>query len=309
MTKSKQRKLKMAMMIGFAVLSTTSLAVSSFAWFITRRKATFEVSQLTVISPDAFSFYAYRGNPVSSYNPEASTGDLEHPNKTFEDDFIALDQNTPSATRDEYLSFNGMYPGKAMTFAFKLVDRTAASLSITKLTSNDATMQGIKGTDNNPQPRYISNYSPANTSINVGWAMNIYVTTLTVDHGYTSFVNDPSNDYEASDLFRYDETSENSAYHRANYLAGNVSSNVVTLSNPIPLFSSSSLSGTTYVFFSVMFSDESSTYFEEVNGNSGTATPVTEIPTTGTRYFRKSVNGNSNCYSNLKFAINELRLV
>ncbi|MBE6127568.1 MAG: hypothetical protein E7182_06305 [Erysipelotrichaceae bacterium] len=293
----------MLMMIGFAVLSTSSLAVASFAWFTASTKASANFSNLTVLSPDSVVLYAYKGNPDPSYVPEKD-------GNKFDDDFVPLDNNTQESIRTQYADFNGMYPGKAMTFAFKIENKSSAALSITKLTSNDALLEGLKGTDNQHQYRYVANSTPSEL-INIGWAMDIYVTTLTSDSGYSSFANDPSNNYAAEDKFLYgSDAVVESKYRKETYLAGTTANNVITLTNQIPLFSSDELDAdaTTYLFFSVLFSDHDSTYYQEVNGNSGTATDLDVIPTSGDRYFRKTTSGNSNCYSNLTFAINELSL-
>ena len=229
----------------------------------------------------------------------------------FDDDFVPLDNNTQESTRAQFADFNGMYPGKAMTFAFKIENKSSASLSITKLTSNDSNMQGLVGTDDQPQDRFVATTSEEEL-INVGWAINIYATTLVADTGYTSYVNDPSNEYQREDKFLYEGgiTVSDESHRRATYLAGSTTNNVVTLTNPISLFDSSSLDDTktTYLFFSVMFSDESSTFYKEVASDSGTAEEIDVIPPTGNRYFKKATTGNSNCYGNLTFALNELLL-
>lgn len=293
MSRAKERKIKMLLMIGFAVLSTSSLAAATFAWF-TVIPARMQSGTMTVTSVDAFDFYAYKGNPDDSYVPE-------HEGNDFEDDFVLLDENTSPADLALYTSLSGIAPGKAMTFAFKYENRTSASVEITKLTSNDGVMQNLS------QKCYVANQATT-TPVNVGWAINIYTTAITTTSGYADYVNDPSDGYTAEDLFLYDELSANSAYHRANYLAGTTSSNIVTLTNPLTVFQSDSLSGDTYILLSVMFSDESSTYFQEVDGDSGTASPIDIAPESGNRYFRKATTGNSNCYGNLSFAINEIRL-
>ena len=308
MTKAKERKLKLVTMIGFAVLSVSALTVSTFAWFTTRNKATFQTGTMVIDSVDDFDFYAYKGNPDDSYVPEEEIE--EDVFNKFDDDFIHLGADDSQATKDHYLSLNGMYPGKAMTFAFKTT-KSSFNVSISKITSNDADREGITYTSSGQsytQHRYVN--GKTNMEVNVGWAMNVYVQVFTADSGYSSFVTNPSNDYTATDLFRYDELSETADYHRASYLAGSedTNSHVVTLTNPIPLYSGTSLTGTNYVIISVLFSDHKSTYFQEVDGTSGTAKPVDTIPTMGDRYFKQSDSGSSNCYSNLTFALNELKL-
>ena len=296
-------------MIGFTLVSTSSLAVATFAWLTTNSKATLSSGLMTVSSPDSVVLYAYKGNPNASYEPEKEVDEVQ---RTFDDDFVGLTKDSDAATLNTYANFNGMYPGKSMTFAFKLENKSSASLAISKITSNDAAMEGLKGTDGEIQNRYHVAADSSTTSINVGWAFDIYVTTLEADSGYSSFVLDPSNEYTAEDFFKYGGPDVPEAYQRDTYLAGSTTNNVVTLTSPISLFSSTELDATktTYLFFSIHFSDDSSTYYREVEGTGGTAPTVDVIPAQGDRFFRKdpSENGSSNCYSNLTFAINELLL-
>lgn len=311
MTKGRERKLKLALMIGFAVVSTSSLAVSTFAWFVSRAKATLSTSTMVVDSPDDFDFYAYAGNPDSSYVPEdLKPGEEEGGERYgFDHDFVKLSRDDDAATLNHYLSMNGIYPGRSLTFAFDVQGRSNAKISITKITSNDAVKQGIKGSDKNIQHRYAMK-GTTEVEVNVGWAIDIYAMELTSDSVYASFVTDPSNGYTSTDdLFLYDDMSDDTTKHATAYLAGSEDDNhVITLTNPIELYSSDDLTDVKYVLISVLYSDAPSTYFKEVESSSGSAPVIDVVPEKGDRYFRKDSDiGTSNCYSNLTFALNELK--
>ncbi len=285
MTKSKQRKLKMAMMIGFAVLSTTSLAVSSFAWFIVKNKATFNVNQLTVEAPDDFAFYAYKGNRDASHTLQS----------TFADDFTLINSSNLSTETN----LTDLKPGDVKTYCIVISSHDTSknvTLNITKITSNDANMQSGKH-------RYVHG---GTVEINIGWAINIYSTAATsnASTGYSSFVTSTT----GTDKFTY--TNNN----RSTYLAGTTDGNAINLSTPIPVFDTTVASATVYLYYSVVFDNSNEVLYREVDS---TGDSVLIPGSASTRYFKVYNNSdsaleksrcNSNCYQGLTFALNSLSL-
>lgn len=292
-------KLSLLASMGVSLLAVASASISTFAWFQAQADVTITASgastTITVTKPDDYSFFAYKGNKLSSWTP----------NNTFENDFIEI---TSAEILAQQTDLSGIYPGQKFTYAVKIENKTSANLKITKIKSNDTSMESIS------RARVV--WQQTSTYINIGWAMNIYSTSVAATTPsyaqYSGFVSNPASGNE--DMFKYDEfdttqdEDENYIYRRAYYLEGTTSSNVVALKRPISIFSSSSLSGTTYIFYSVVFSNEDTTYFKEMDGGSGTAEEIDIPKPTGTRYFKKVTYGNSNCYSGLTFALTELKL-
>lgn len=290
--------------VAIGLLAISTAGVSTYAWFQANASATINATSasttITVSKPDDYTFYAYKGNKLDSWD---SSG-------TFNNDFVAL---TTSSLVNTYTSFEGIYPGKNMIFALSISSASSAEIEIRKIKSNDSNMEGLS------QNRYVAGTSNG-TLINIGWAIDIYstcvsVTTSTVPAyaNYSSFISDPSSGNE--DQFLYDELSNDSAHHRATYLAASsTTNNVITLSNPISIFDENSLDPTkdTFIFYSVTFSNSNTTYFNEVSAateSSGTPTIIDIVPASGSRYFKKATAGNSNCYGGLSFALPELALL
>ena len=293
------RKAKLSLIASIAVglLAITTAGVSTWAWFEANANATVSGtnnnSTLLVSKPDDYVFYSYRGNRTYDYVPENEGND-------FDDDFIPITSDEALAAETD---LTGIYPGQNLTFAIRITNIASASLKINKIKSNDSTMEGIS------RDRVV--WQNTTKKINIGWAINIHSTFLTTTTGYSSYVNDPSTG--SADKFLYDELDGVPAHSRANYLAASsTTDNVITLSTPIEIFNSSSLngSGDTYIFYSVVFSNSNTTFFQEMASNSGSADEV-DIPPSGAgaRYFKKVTTGNSNCYGGLSFALTELELV
>ncbi len=301
------RKAKASLIASIAVglLAITTAGVSTYAWFQASANATVQTvgndCEITVAKPDDFVFYKYNGNKTT-YTP-GLTDNNDDGVIDFYDDFTPLVSSSDMATET---SLTGMYPGQAMTFAIKLTNVTSASVDITKVKSNDSVMEGLS------QNRYVSGQGSATAMpVNVGWAMNVFATSFTTkaSSNYTTFVGSPSGE----DKFKYDELDNTQAggnyiYHRAYYLAGATASNVVTLTRPINIFSTSSTSDQLFIVYSVVFSNNDSTYFNEVDGYAGSPNVINVPPESGNRYFSKNTSGNSNCYASLSFALKEIKI-
>ncbi len=100
----------MLLMIGFAVLSTSSLAVASYAWFTQSQKATASFTSITVA--DVFSdynLYTFSGNTAAHGYPTTTPG----ASGTFSTDFALVSQGTT-------LSATALYPGRSLTYCLEL---------------------------------------------------------------------------------------------------------------------------------------------------------------------------------------------
>ena len=94
--------------VAIGLLAISTAGVSTYAWFQANASATINATSasttITVSKPDDYTFYAYKGNKLDSWD---SSG-------TFNNDFVAL---TTSSLVNTYTSFEGIYPGKNMIFA------------------------------------------------------------------------------------------------------------------------------------------------------------------------------------------------
>ena len=265
------------------LLAVTTAGVSTYAWFVSNSSATITANSsettITANKPDDYAFYGYIGNTAS----HTYTG-------TFATDFEAITSLNLAAKT----SFSNCYPTQAMTFAVVMTGCTIGEyidLDLTKVTSNNINNQ------DGAKHRYISSTS---TEINIGWAIDIYTKCVaSPNSNYNDLINQ-TNTLSASDKFGC--TSVNTS----TYLAGSRTDNVITLSSSKSLYHATATATTMYLFYTVYFSNASTTWYSEVDGSGNAMT----VPGTGsTRYFVSDTStGNSNCYAGLTFALNELSL-
>lgn len=273
--------------VGLTAILTS--AVSTFAWYTSNAQATVNVvtnsTIITTNKPDDYVFYSYNGNRSSSFVK----------NGTFSHDFTAI---TSSSILDLETDLSGIYPGKALTFAIEISNPSSVSLSVTKIKSNDSVKQGLA------QRRKVANQS---YNVNVGWAMDVYAQGFTgaagnAATGYSTYLDDPSSGN--TDKFNYSATNNRSVLE-----AAGDANHVITLGSPLSLFTNGSVSAAYYyIFYTVLFSNDADTFYQEVASDSGSAAAIEIPPASGPRYFKKATTGNSNCYGSLDFALSELKL-
>ena len=266
------------------LLAITTAGVSTYAWFQANSSATVTAEStsttITAAKPDDYAFYAYKGNKASY----TYTG-------TFATDFEAI----TSLNIEEKTSFTNFYPNKAMTFAVVMTGCTVGntiSLNLTKVTSNTINKQNVS------KHRLVRNGAK---EINIGWAIDIYTKCVaSPNSSYNDLVNEPDT-LSAGDKFLC------SSGNDTTYLAASsTAANVITLSSAISLYNANATATSMYLFYTVYFTNSSSTWYKEVN-STGTALLVES--TENTRYFdADTTNGNSNCFAGLTFALNELTL-
>ena len=280
------RKAKLSLIASIAVglLAITTAGVSTYAWFQANSSATITANStsttITVNKPDEYAFYAYKGNNAS----HTYTG-------TFATDFEAI----TSLNLAEKTTFSNFYPTKAMTFAVAMEGCTVGnpiSLNLTKVTSNTINKQ------NASKHRLVRSGAK---EINVGWAIDIYTKCVaSPNSNYNDLINQTST-LSAGDKFAC--TSANDSTYLA---ASSTEGNIITLSSSISLYNQNATATTMYLFYTVYFTNATSTWYKEV---SSTGTVLSLESTENTRYFdADSSNGNSNCFAGLTFALNELTL-
>lgn len=288
MKSSGKRKLSLMWTIISSIAMVGTASVATFAWFQASAAAEVHTAStsttITTSKPDDYEFYYYNKNKLDTYNS---------PNGTYANDFeLVTSSNISTVT-----NMDGMYPGQKLTFCVKLsgktVDADSVQLKITHITSNTTVQESIA------QRRVIRTGSYANMDINIGWAMNIYSTVLGTNNStvpaYSTFITSPS-----GDKFTH------SPSNNSTYLAGSKSGNIIELTTPISVVSSTTATHSNmYLMYTIEFSNANTTYYKEVN-SSGTDLPVP--PDSGTRYFDSNTSGTSNCYAGLSFQLNTLSL-
>ena len=274
MTRARERKLRMLMMIGFAVLSTSSLAVASFAWFTSSQKATASFTQLRVDAGLQYEFYAYNDN---GYDALPSFDEED----TFEDHFTIVDSETLQNN-----NVVGWWPGQKATFAIKVLSFGGTNISLY--------LDEYSVSLGSPTRQTVSGGADFNGGIEVRmeWAIDIFAGQSATSDGFKSFM---AND-TPSDLLDIDVGT--SIAH---------SKTTGAILDPLCDFSELSTPGDLYMFYTVSFSNDSSTWFVETDSaKNPIAAPE---PGASVRYFNHdTATGNSSCYSGLEFHINTLRV-
>ena len=274
MTKAKERKIKLALMIGFAVVSTASLAVSSFAWFTSSRTATVNFTQLVVDAGLEFTFYAYKDNFKDPANDDYTvTGyqasSLDH---GFDQDFVEI-------TQSSWTTFQGMYPGDKLTFAIEVkgISTTGIALDVVRF-------------DSGRSPSLFAEINSANVPIEFAWAIDVFGEASAEPSYYTKFVqgyqyeNDqedhpvPLEDAMEAGGFNFGESISDTAANRH-----------------FNILESTRISDNkTYLFYTICFSNGPGTFMSLKTGSTTVYVPNEE--------------GNSNCYKGLGYQIKELSI-
>ena len=263
------------MMIGFAVLSTSSLAVASFAWFTASTKATASFTQLRVDAGLQYEFYAYNDNGYSGV-PSFEEED------TFDEMFTLVDSENPNNN-----NVIGWWPGQKATFAIKVLAFGGSNISL-YLDQYSVTLAS------NPTRQTVSDGKDFSGGIEIRmeWAIDIYAGQAVSSGGFKSFMSDA----DPSDLLDIDVGTQ--IDH---------ATTTGTITNPLCAFTDLATPGDLYMFYTVCFSDDNSTWFTETDASKNPiAAPE---PGASARYFNHdTAGGNSSCYAGLEFHINTLRV-
>ena len=312
-------KLSLLASTGVSLLAVASASISTFAWFQAQADVTITTSgastTITVNKPDSYTFFAYKGNIESSWDKKGDS---------FGDDFVRIVDSSSLAI---YTNFSNFVPGNRFVYCVKIEQAKGLKILLKKLISNDSTKQGLT----HQRRSYVGEHL-----INVGWAIDIFEYEESVAHE-----SNPSNsyltmigiDYATSaypDRFNFTEPAYGTTDPLAASGEGSSPNKVITLSSDVKIYdnktstanyakSTSDLDTTkdTYVFFSVLFSNHNSTYYQLVKGSTDSS-PIYEYPTSEVtsnssvydvdldRYYYKQTGGDSSCYADLKFAFSEI---
>ena len=288
MTKrERERKIKMFGMIGMSILVISSLATATYAWF-TKINVSASTGTLTVIAPDDYSYYSYKGNNDPSHTP---TG-------TFGDDFLKVTNENKEAETN----FTGMYPGQSKIYCIEIASKTAGndvSLVINSLISNNALKQG---------DTYKRTVSGTTTEINVGWAIDITSMASTDGSGYYE-----GNDSDWLVVKNASGPLSGDIFNETNFPtstlnSGSHANQIISLGTPVSMFTANATQKawtSIYIFYRVYFSDATTTLYGEINASGGYNVPVTD----GNRVFQADAEGGtSNCYAGLTFQLKTLTL-
>ena len=277
-----------------SLICVMSASISTFAWFQAEANVQIQTSSssatITVTKGLDYFLYAYKGN----YADKNTDGDVigystPYTITSFSSDFYLIDSD---AKQTKALASNGLWPGRRLTFCLAVTGlaKTHVKLDLTRFTSERAAASESR------LARYV--YTTTQTSILVesAWAFNIYADSATTNSNYSRHLN--------LKAIADGTTALESQFNKTPGNAIAKDSGKTYTTETIPLVNSTAISsGTSFIFYTLEFSNSSDTFYEEVNG-SGTA--ITVPPDEGSRFFHKNTGGNSNCYEGLSFGINGL---
>lgn len=272
--KKMNRKLKTRLKIvgatGTAVFTLFSAFTATYAWFASNSSVTATGMQISVMTPPDVNFELFYLSSFTDSNSDTQDGNLntttninsgyevEYQNATFTE--IDMDNlPTPNPTDIQHL-----WPAHKLTFAVTIDSGEASKLSLTDWTETAGTV----GTPKVSAEQYVR----------LSWAIDIYGAAYSVT-ATNSKATDIATAYRTSyfgaaktDVFNYSQSN----------LAPTSDKPELDVVGSIP---SISAGNRVIVFFTVEFSNASSTYYRY-----DTATDY---------YVLDSANGNSNCYESL----------
>lgn len=106
--REKERKIKMFGMIGMSIFLIGSLTTASYAWFVSRNKATVQVTNLTIA--DVYSDYI-----IYEYTENNDTHGYRDPLTTYD-----FSEHFEPLAQDASLSASALYPGQSLTYCLEL---------------------------------------------------------------------------------------------------------------------------------------------------------------------------------------------
>lgn len=260
------------MMIGFAVLSTSSLAVASFAWFTSNQKATVSTTQLKVQSGLQFKFYAYLGNFKNNDSSNAVTGyQTSTLNNGFDNDFVEI-------TDDSWTTMSNMYPGDKLTFAIEVSGITTEIIGL-----------DVKDFNGGRSNTLFAIIEDADVPIEITWAMDLFGDSSSDPSYYTRFVAGEAYELDEDDNPVALEDTIEPSFPFGSAVPDNHDEHAFTVMDTDRIANEK-----TYLFYTLCFSNEPTTYFTSYNNST-------------TRYVH-SDSGTSDVYKGLSFAITQLEV-
>ena len=270
MNRKLRTRLKIVGATGTAVFTLFSAFTATYAWFASNSSVTATGMQISVMTPPDVNFELFYLSSFTDGNSDTQDGNLNtttNINSGYEVDyqnatFTEIDMDnlpTPNPTDIQHL-----WPAHKLTFAVTIDSGEANKLSLTDWTETAGTV----GTPKVSAEQYVR----------LSWAIDIYGAAYSVT-ATNSKATDIATAYRTSyfgaaktDVFNYSQSN----------LAPTSDKPELDVVGSIP---SISAGNRVIVFFTVEFSNASSTYYRY-----DTATDY---------YVLDSVNGNSNCYESL----------
>lgn len=269
-------KLKIAGATATAIFSLASVVTFTYAWFASNNSVTATGASITVLAPDSLDYEMYylssftdeesasrpgNQNPTTNYfsGYHLDFEDATFTKVTFENGYIADD---PDPTNISHL-----WPAHKLTYAFIITQSTMTSLSINAW---DESTGAAEVSQNNP--------------VCLSWAINVYGAAYSVTKTNND-ANDVATAYqsyyadvhagELNDAFNYSQASPAPSPKPEVYITSDIPENVGNTR--------------TIVFFTIEFSNETSTFYK-LNKTTGFYELYVSGETTGF---------NSNCYEGL----------
>lgn len=270
---------KAATLIGSLLLMGSVLATSAYAWFATNNQVSVTGMQISAKDDSSgigFSLYYYNGNfdddpnyatPTAAPHGYLSTTSFTG---TFANNFTKV-----TGLNNYQTTSAGLYPGRKLTYALVLTNGSESkdvSIDIEEFLSPSGNVY-IAETEDAP--------------ILLSYAIDMHC-----DYCPAASLSTNLAAYMANEYFP--------ALNHTSQYVGDAAKDMfnVSTANPgtISLVEDVTVGATeVYVFFTVIFSDDPSTYYSFV-----------ETDETKDYYRADSVNGNSNCYMTLEFQITDM---
>lgn len=270
---------KAATLIGSLLLMGSVLATSAYAWFASNNQVSVTGMQISAKDDSSgigFSLYYYNGNfdddpnyaaPIAAPHGYLSAAGFTG---TFANNFTKV-----TGLNNYQTTSAGLYPGRKLTYALVLTNGSESkdvSIDIEEFLSPSGNVY-IAETEDDP--------------ILLSYAIDIHCDYCPAASLSTNLAAYMTNEYFPA-LEHDTQYDNNGALDMFN----------VSTANPgtISLVEDVTVGATeVYVFFTVIFSDDPSTYYSFV-----------ETANTKDYYEADSVNGNSNCYMTLEFQITDM---
>lgn len=301
-------KLSLFLSACVSVLAVFVCSVSTFAWFQAtanaRIRSTSSSVNLSASTPDSFEFgdpvfYAYNGNGQAGY-PGAASGNISDDENLV--GFTKLDTEELKAAK---FSISGLVPGRKMSFGIKITatnsyQLTTASLSLTGYTTTNNNYRRVLSAVTDGSSGTLANYDDGATP------KIIRIEDIVLFH---SAINTTGafEEGSSSSLSGYDETyTSGTGLQSKSYTDQDFEiSTQGTYGSPLG-------ASTIYLFYTIEFSNDKGTWYEEYTKTSSTYHKCREVVANnfvGDRYFYQDRDyGSSSCYEGLSFRIDELEV-
>lgn len=260
-------------MFCFLQIAAISLGTVSatFAWFINRRTAVVSAEGFQVVLPEAQKVDFYRqthNNFIDSENRKYSGFEKEKLTTDEKQSFVKIEGGESNQFTDPT---TGLWPNHQICYAmvFKPIREGTFSFSLTSFTSA-------------PSEDKLLNDSKKGLSLS--FAIDLYAKAYEYDEKFTT----------ANDFFSKQSTEDNPDLFQVDESSSNIQSYSFEVASKEKKY---------VLYFSILFSNDSSTYYSEV-------TDYSEVTKENKTYYEKNQNSisQSNCYEGLTFSADKFTL-